>query len=160
MSGPPRNYKWADAEKGNTLALKHGAHSARAVAAVAEALRPHLTEPLDARAWIDDDVDAAEIDDWVTREALLRMLVNELARRIDENGRIVEGDQWLLTRINSAQNRAQSSRDRLLLNPMSRFRAGRDVAAAGVDLARLWADDPDPAPLTAEIEPQAPENED
>ena len=89
------------------------------------------------------------------------MLTNELARQLDDNGgRFADKDRWILERISTAQNRAMAPRDRLLLNPLSRFKAGRDVAAAGVDLARLWADDPSQGVNPAEIEPQAPENGD
>jgi hypothetical protein len=128
-----------DFQKDNEFAVTHGAYSARKLAEVAEALRPSLAGPLEGCPWV-QDVDGAEVDDWLQREALLRMLTGELARRMQENdGRIVEGDRWLLERVGAAQNRAQASRDRLLMNPLYRFRAGRDVAASEVDLARLWA---------------------
>ena len=49
----------------------------------------------------------------MTRESLLVMLTNELARRLHEHdGHFTDSDQWLLTRINSMMNRAQASRDR------------------------------------------------
>ena len=66
MTGTPaRGYKWADATAGNMLTLKSGTHSPHAIAAVADALRPQLAGPLDDVAWL-DEVDAAEVDDWLT----------------------------------------------------------------------------------------------
>ena len=139
------------------FAIKSGAYSPRKVAE--EAVRPALAGPLEQCPWIEES-DAAEVDDWLEREALKRMLVSELARRMDDNGgRLADGDRWLLERIGAAQNRVQASRDRLLLNPLFRFRAGRDVAGAGIDLAKLWADDPGDAINAASAAPvQAKEN--
>ena len=54
------------------------------------------------------------------------MLLGDLVRRMDDNGGWLRGgDRWLLERIGTAQNRAQASRNRPLLNPVSRFRAGQ-----------------------------------
>src|ERR1039458_3297534 len=148
---PDHAAKHPDFEPGNLTALKSGAFSPRKLSEVAEALRPSLAGPLEGSPWV-QDVESGEVEDWLTREALLRMLTGELARRMEENdGRIVEGDRWLLERIGAAQNRAQASRDRLLMNPLYRFRAGRDVAAGQLDLARTWAfeDDDHDEPVSA-----------
>lgn len=112
MGSPARNYKWADFAPGHMLSLKTGTYSSRAIANVVEQLHPLLVEPLEDCARI-SDLDAAEVHDWVTRESLLVMLTNELARRLHEHdGHFTDSDQWLLTRINSMMNRAQASRDR------------------------------------------------
>lgn len=134
-----RGYSWPPFAEGNEASVRHGAFSPRKLAEVAEALRPSLAGPLQACPWV-EDVDSAEVEDWLVREALWRTLQGELARRVEENGgRIADGDRWLLERIGSAQNRAQASRDRLLLNPLHRFRAGRDVVASEVDLEAIAA---------------------
>ena len=126
-------------ERGNVAAVKSGAYSERAVRERAEALRPSLAGPLAECAWI-DDADGAEVEDWLVREALVRLLTEELAARVAEHdGRLRDRDRWLFERIGGAQNRAQACRDRLLLNPLHRFRAGRDVAASEADLAALRA---------------------
>jgi hypothetical protein len=157
--GPARDYTWAPFQKGNTAAVKSGAFSPRKLAQVAEALRPSLAGPVEALPWV-EDIDAAEVDDWLVREALWRTLVDELMRRVEEHdGRIFESDRWLLERIGAAQNRAQASRDRLLLNSLYRFRAGRDVAASQVDLARLWADGPTEGASRAQAAILGPEAE-
>jgi hypothetical protein len=134
---PARGYSWPPFEVGNTVAVRHGAFSERKLAEVAEALRPELAGGLDGCPWI-DPVDEAEVTDWLTSEALVRTLLGELAtRRKDNGGRIADGDRWLLERIGSAQNKARAGRDRLLLNPLSRFRAGRDVAVSAGALEAL-----------------------
>jgi hypothetical protein len=128
---PPRHESFGP---GNTAAVKHGSFSARRLAEVADQLRPALAGSLGECHWL-EEVDAAEVEDWLVREALVRTLLGELQRRREENaGRIGDDDRWILERIGSAQNRAQASRDRLLLNPLHRFRAGRDAAASAVDL--------------------------
>ena len=136
---PARGYSWPPFERGNTTALRHGAFSTRKLAEVAEALRPTLAGPLDECPWV-EAIDGAEVEDWLVREALWRALLGELTRRTEENGgRIADGDRWLLERIGSAQNRAQASRDRLLLNPLNRFRAGRDATTSEVNLDAIAA---------------------
>jgi hypothetical protein len=98
------------------------------IAEAAEGLRPTLAAALGAAPWI-QDIDRAEVDDWLEREAVKGMLLGELTTRMAENnGRLSDKDRWLLERLGAAQNRAQASRDRLLLNPQSRRRAGRDDA--------------------------------
>lgn len=161
MSGQPaRGYSWRPFDKANTAAVKSGAYSPRKVAEFAEALRPTLAGPLESCPWI-EETDGAEVTDWLEREAMKNMLMGELARRMAENGgRLADADKWLLERIGAAQNRVQASRDRLLLNPLYRFRAGRDVAGAGVDLARMWADDPGDAVNATQAAVQAAETED
>jgi len=140
MTRPPaRRYSWPPFEKGNQAGVKSGAYGTIKRDELAETLRPTLAEPVDALPWI-TDADSAEKDCWLRHEATLRLLYDELARRMAENdGRVTESDKWLLERIGTAENNAQRSRDRLLLNPLHRFRAGRDVAASELDLARLWA---------------------
>ncbi len=80
--GPARYYTWAPFQKGNTAAVKSGAFSPRKLAQVAEALRPPLAGLVEALPWV-EDIDAAEEDDWLVREALWRSLVDELMRRVE-----------------------------------------------------------------------------
>ena len=115
-------------EPGNTASVTHGAHSKRKVIEAAERLRPELAGALHAAPWI-ADIDQAEVDSWLEAEAIKNMLVGELATRFAANAnRIADKDRWLFERIGAAQNRAQQARDRLLLNPQSRRKAGRDDA--------------------------------
>ncbi len=137
MNEPARGYSRPPFEKDNRVAAKSGAWSPRILAERADALRPTLAAPLESCEWI-QDTDTAEVAAWLRAEALVRALHDTLARRMTEHdGEIEDADKWLLERIRAAENAAQACRDRLLLNPLNRYRAGRDAAAARVDLIAI-----------------------
>jgi len=71
MSGPARGYSWPTATPGNRIALKHGAYSAEAIAAVAEELRPRLFEIAE---WLDPVLDVIAVDRFLRCEARSLML--------------------------------------------------------------------------------------
>jgi len=134
VSGPARGYKWADATHGNTLALRHGAYSPRRVDPLAAELVEQVTGYID---WLRES-DTPALWAWARVEARIQLVSEYL---IDQGGDI-DGDGTvrpaadLLMRLES---KAESMRSRLGLDPLSRARLGRDVAASQVDLARLWA---------------------
>jgi hypothetical protein len=66
MTAPARRYSWPTATPGNTIALKHGAHSAEAIAATAAELRPRLFE---IAPWLDPAQDVIAVDRFLRVEA-------------------------------------------------------------------------------------------
>jgi hypothetical protein len=73
--------------------------------------------------------------------------VDLLARHLDYAGHLDERGNHRPAAMYALQAEAAAAkaRDALGLSPIARARLGRDVAATGVDLARLWAGSPDPA---------------
>lgn len=139
MAGTPttavaRNYSWPPFESDNTAAQRHGAYSPRKVDPLAveilEAVRRHVT-------WW-HPADEPSIWAWVRLEARVQLLTEYLAERggdVDDQGSVRPAAD-LLTKL---EVRAESMRSRLGLDPLSRARLGRDVAAQSLDLARFWA---------------------
>ncbi len=121
-------------EEGNVAALHHGAYSPRKVDPLAAEIlaqtRQHVT------GW--RATDEASVWAWARTEARIQLLTEWLADRggdLDDAGAVRPAAD-LLTKLEA---RAESMRGRLGLEPLSRARLGRDVAAQSVDLARLWA---------------------
>ena len=139
MAGTPstaaaRGYSWAPFAPGHEVNTRHGAYSPRKVDPLAteiiEATRPGVTW------WRDADEPA--IQAWGRVEARIQLMSEWLA----EHGGDLTAEGSVrpaaaeLTRL---EVRAESMRSRLGLDPTSRARLGRDVAAQSLDLARLWA---------------------
>lgn len=139
---PARGYRWATATPGNTIALRHGAYSPRKVDPLARELVEQVTGELE---WL-TDADAPAVWAWARAEAQVQLLTEYLmtAAEITEDG---VGDldaervrsAYLL--LHRAEARAQTGRTRLGLDPLSRAKLGRDVAAGKVDLARAMAEE-------------------
>lgn len=128
---------------GNQLALKHGAYSPRKV----DPLATELVELVRADAsvsWL-TAADMPAVWAWARAEAQVQLLTEylELAGQSTGDGvgdleaEAVRSAYLLLHR---AEARAMSGRRRLGLDPLSRARLGRDVAATNVDLARLLSE--------------------
>lgn len=130
LNGPP----------GNQLALKHGAYSPRRV----DPLAAELVGLVDGDASINwlTAADRPALWAWARAEAQAQLLTEYLAKAAEatEDG-VGDLEQervraaYLL--LHRAEARAQSGRARLGLDPLSRARLGRDVAATRVDMARL-----------------------
>lgn len=132
-------------EPGNTAALQHGAFSPRFVDPLAaDLVRLVLEDPqvgyLTAPAY------RPALWAWARAEAQAQLLVEYLARAGQESGDGV-GDldldrvrtAYLL--LHRAESRADRSRARLGLDPLSRARLGKDVAQAkAADAAALMAE--------------------
>lgn len=130
------------AKPGNELGLRHGAYSPRRVDPLARELVEqtvaHLPQ-LGAPQW------APAMWAWARAEAQVQLLVEYLsvAGAVAGDGVGDLGDEkvraaYLL--LHRAEARADRSRARLGLDPLSAARLGRDKAAASVDVARLMAE--------------------
>ncbi len=135
MTAPTRGYTWPPAEPGNALAMKHGAWSPRMVDPLAEemvaAIAPTVTwwQPCDQPAiwaWAQTEIRCQLIAEWLA----------DKGSEIDPEDESVRPAAALLDRLTA---RCESMRSKLGLDPASRARLGRDVAAGQLDLARYWA---------------------
>jgi hypothetical protein len=132
---PARGYKWADATPGNTLALKHGAHSLRYVSADVEAMRPIFFEMY---PWIEERHDVFAVDRFLHKEiqaARLRRYIDEIIETAGV-GAVPDGD-W--KNLNAADAQAAKFGDRLGLDPTSRARLQQTVASTGASLVEQLA---------------------
>jgi len=75
VTAPARGYSWAPFEKGNQVAIRHGANSAAAIAETAEELRPRLFE---IAPWLDPVLDVIAADRFLRVEARSLRLDNYL----------------------------------------------------------------------------------
>lgn len=142
---PARGYSWPPFEPGNEVALRHGAYSPRKV----EPLANELVERVVAQAqaaesptpWLRDVTYAPAVWAWARAEARVQLLEEWLMSRgsvgVDAEGE-VQGAAKLLTRYEASAARARQA---LGLDPLSRARLGKDVAAAEVDMAKLMAEE-------------------
>ncbi len=136
--GPARGYSWQSAQPDNTLALVHGARSSRVIDPVAaELVSDVLADP--TTSYLSQPRYSAALQAWSRHEARVLVLVAALERRGIEDA---DGNPspWLAA-LAKAEGAAARARSDLGLSPASYARLGRDVAAAKVDLARLWAED-------------------
>jgi len=130
--------KHPDFAPGNVAALRHGAWAKRLVDPAAEELLAATEQTVDW--WRECDRPAAWA--WARTEVRIQRLTEWLASQggdIDGDGAVRPAAALLST----LEARAESLRARLGLDPLSRARLGRDVAASQVDLARLWASEDD-----------------
>jgi hypothetical protein len=157
---PARGYSWPQATIGNELATTHGAWSPRRVDPLAAQLVDQFASDLE---WL-RACDRPAVWSWARCEARVQLLTEWLAERGDlEDDGSVRPAADLLTRL---ETQAAGLRSRLGLDPLSRARLGRDVAASRVDLARIWASEADdldtgaiPMDIRPETDVQAPETE-
>lgn len=130
--GPARGYSWEPFKPNNTKALKHGARSERIIAPLAAVLAneiletsPHLREP--------------EFRAAVLECARVQAQVEVLEEFIGEHGILGDEDKvrpaadYLLKVRKHAANMAS----RLGLDPLSRARLGKDIAATQLDVAQI-----------------------
>lgn len=139
MGMPARDYRWADAEPGNTLAQKHGAWSDRAIAPVQAAIIEAATELV---PFLDDPSYTPALQAWARVEARCRLVADYL----DEHG-LLDPESGkprpaadLSIRL---EKQAADARARLGLDPTSRARleaslvgAAKDRVDIGAELAR------------------------
>lgn len=129
--GPARGYSWPPAAPGNTLALKHGAHS------------PSVYEPIAAElvaAVIAEREDVVPyrhaVEAWADAEARAALLREHLAKddvgMLDDEGEPREG---LLKWLVQFEKRAEAGRQRLGLDPSAAVvgRPRRAATARGAD---------------------------
>lgn len=149
--GPARGYSWPPFEKGHQLSVgnrgpvKHGAWSPRKIAPIAQQyLDGILTDP--DVAYLRAPAYRPALEAWAAAEARLCLVERWVSDLIAEHGmdRAAESGQGrtspleLLRRYDAA---AWTARGRLGLDPLSRARLGRDVAATQVDVVMLLTEE-------------------
>jgi hypothetical protein len=140
--GGKRGYSWPPFQKGHELSMRHGAWSPRKVEPLAgehaERLLAQASAPQSPVAYLADPTYRPTVWAWARTEARIQLLSEWLIDRgseVDDKGEAVGAANLL----NQLESRAESLRARLGLDPLSRARLGRDVAAAQVDVAALMA---------------------
>lgn len=135
-------------QPGHELSIQPGAYSPRKVEPLAQELVElvlrQATAEGSATAYLSDSTYRPAIHAWARAEIQAQLLTEYLTAAAEVTGDGV-GDldaervksAYLL--LHRAETRAASGRARLGLDPLSRARLGRDVAAGSVDVARLMA---------------------
>jgi hypothetical protein len=122
-------------EPGHELSMRHGAYSPRRVDPLARDLAAYIVEHvphLGAPQW------SPAVWAWARSEAQVQLLVEYLGDEVGDLGDDAVRSAYLL--LHRAEARADRSRARLGLDPLSAARLGRDTAAASVDVARVMAE--------------------
>lgn len=142
-----RGYSWPPFEAGNTAAVTHGVWSARKVspltAELITAVQSSATRPGSTVSYLADPSYALAVKRWATLEARCELIRTWLDDRtdieagqpgdIDEDGEVRPAAD-LLVRL---EGQAAKAAERLGLDPLSRSKLGRDVAATAVDLTAV-----------------------
>lgn len=160
-NGPARGYSWPPAEPGNELATRHGAHSERHVGPLAEQIATALLADPDTPQYLREPSYAATVRAWSRAEAVVDLLWRWLEQHdldaaltdvtsTDEDTTNAKGRsskrttsrhvESVLAQLHRHEVRAMNLRSRLGMDPLSRARLGKDVAAQRVDLARMFAE--------------------
>lgn len=131
---PARKYSWPPFEPGHTLSLRHGAYSPRKVDPLAEELAEKARE---AALYLSDPGYSAAVWAWARAEARVQLLTEWVDEHglLDAEGRPRAAADLLIR----CERLAAEGRARLGLDPLSRARLGRDVTAARLDLAQVFA---------------------
>lgn len=138
---PPRGYSWEPFQPGHTLSLHHGAYSPRKVDPLAAELAGQVVALAEqegsSTTYLTEPSYRASVWAWARAEAKVQLLTEWLMDRtdLDDEGEVRPAAELL----EKVERRAESLRARLGLEPLSRARLGRDVAAGSVDVARLMA---------------------
>ena len=137
--GPARGYRWKDAQPGNELAKRHGAHSERYVSPLAEAIARELLDDPATPGYLSEPLFRAAVAAWARSEAKAALVAEYL------EGLSIE-DQMMPPKAGTAaplevwrrlEAAAVTHRAHLGLTPLSRARLGKDVAGARLDIAQL-----------------------
>lgn len=129
---------------GNELTVKHGAYSPRKVDPLAsELVETMLSDP--GAGHLQHLSYRPALWAWGRAEAQVQLLTEWLAKRGEEAGDGVgdlddEATRSAYLLLHRAEARANTMRTRLGLDPLSRARLGKDVAAGQLDAARLMAE--------------------
>jgi hypothetical protein len=139
-----RNYSWEPFKSGHEVSMKHGAYSERRLSAAVEGLVQGLLElaaqPDGSIAYLRDPSYLPSVRAWARVEAQIGLVSKWLAEKTDggllDNAGEIRPAANLLVKL---ERQAETLRARLGLDPLSRARLGRDVAASSVDMAMLMA---------------------
>ena len=156
-----RGYSWPPFEPGNEVATVHGAHSERRVGPLAEQIATALLTHPETPPYVREPSYAAVVRAWSRAKAVVELLWRWLAEHdsdaaladlttTEEDAEFGKGTaskrttsrhvESVLTQLHRHEVRAMNLRSRLGLDPLSRARLGKDVAAQRVDLARYFAE--------------------
>jgi hypothetical protein len=126
--GAARNYRWREAQPGNDLALKHGAHSEAQIAPVAAV---SVAEAIDNVPWLDRDEYSAALNAWARAEARCDLIQDYLSRvgLLDDKGKPRPAAELALR----LERQAAEARARLGLDPASRAAIERSLSASARD---------------------------
>lgn len=159
--GDARGYSWPPFEPGNEVATRHGANSERRVGPLAEQLAAALLADQNTPSYIREPSYMSVVRAWSRAEAVVELLWRWLEQHdldaaltdlteTDEDTEMTKGSaskrttsrhvESVLTQLHRHEVRAMNLRSRLGLDPLSRARLGKDVAAQRVDLARMFAE--------------------
>lgn len=135
---PAQSWQRPPFEKGNTLSIRHGAHSERSIAPIAE---KWIETALSQCAYLNDPSYAPALTAWARFEAKVDLLhdwIDEYGL-IDATGQATPAAKLLPV----YEGRASSLRATLGMDPVARAKLQRDAAATQVDLAALMAQEAD-----------------
>lgn len=128
------NYRWEPFKPGNTVAMTHGARSARVIepmaAEIANAtieVNPHLQEDRYREAVLEYARLVAKVErleEWLDRNG-----------QLDSDGKVRGASDYALKLRKTMSNQAE----RLGLTPLSAARLGKDTAAAKLDVTKILA---------------------
>ncbi len=157
--GAARGYSWEPFEPGNTVSTWHGAKSERRIGPLAERIEQTARGLPSWPSYLDDAAYGPAVASWARAEAIVELLWRYLSERdLDETLSDTSTDKTIteqdgdgkqrrisagrrtraaLDLLERAEGRAARARASLGLDPMSRARLGRDVAASQVDMAQL-----------------------
>jgi hypothetical protein len=166
LGGPRRGYSWAPFEPGHERSLVHGTRSPRTVGPLAERIEREARADPSWPDYLTSPEYGPAVAAWARSEAIVELLwryladqdvehwLTEQAREESEETRTPRRTRRISTarRVTNAlaslqrwETTAANHRSRLGLDPLSRARLGKDVAAARVDIARVMSG-LDPAP--------------
>ncbi|MHB1988910.1 MAG: hypothetical protein ACYCSF_13170 [Acidimicrobiales bacterium] len=131
--GAARGYKWADAEPGNLLALRHGARSERIVAAKAAAVRDKL---LCAFPYLAEVVFAEAVERYCRAESRALLLHNYVMAEAEEKG-VAAVPRSLWQEAARAESNAAKFASDCGLDAAGHSRIARDLGVARSVGARL-----------------------
>lgn len=138
---PARGYSWPPFQPGHTLSVRHGAYSPRRVDPLAAEIVQGLLGDT-STAYLQAPRYRLALWALGRAEAQVQLLSEWLGEHAEEAGDGVgdlsdEATRSAYLLLHRAESRADRSRARLGLDPLSAARLGRDVVAASVDVARL-----------------------
>ncbi len=119
--------KWADAEPGNTLAVKHGAYSERAIAEKAVAIREGLYA---VAPWLSGDSDVIAVARFLRVEARSLLLQAAIEKQAAERGGPDKVSAKLYEQATASDRLAAQLGSVLGLDPLGRARLQQQAAGA------------------------------
>lgn len=132
--GPARGYSWAPFQPGHFKSKKHGAYSDRVITPLAAEIANAVCE---ARP----DLQAPEMQPAVLAYARSEAQLELLTAYVDQHGAFTDTGEPCSAEKHRLRLDTQTAnhRSRLGLDPLSKAKLGKDIAATQVDLAQIFA---------------------